>query len=247
MHNSGKGSWCGLTPYRGDVSCSTGVSGGLRMVQYTFVPACILKTSLGVQVEKYGGRIAYDPDSAGSPRAAPATPSTATAGAPGPAAGTSNGAPAGNASADAESPGLGEAEPAPARAGGSDAAAAPATPEQAPGRSQSPGPNQAPSPNQAPGRGAGQQHVVAFEQRDQVDPAGALRVGDPVEFLLMPGGPGRRPHATQVGFSRVIAQAKVFCGVCALALQECLLSLPYCFGRSCQVATIYCCDSHSIG
>lgn len=195
------------------------------MVEYTSVPTCELKTSLGLQVEKYGGRIAYEPDAAGSPGAAPATPSTATAGTPGQAAGTSNGVPAGNASADAESPGLGEAEPAHARAGGSDAAAAPATPEQAPGRSQSPGPNQAPSPGQAPGRGAGQQHVVAFEQRDQVDQAEALRVGDPVEFLLMPGGPGRRPHATQVGCSRVIAQPRAYCGVCALAPQGCLLSL----------------------
>ena len=152
-----------------------------------------------MQVEKYGGRIAYEPDqsSAGSPAAAPATPTTATGRAPGHAAGTSNGVPAGNAGANAEGSGLGQAESAHARAGGSDAAAAPPTPDQAPGRSQSPGPSQAASLGQAPGRAAGQ-HVVAFEQRDQVDQADALRAGDPVEFLLLPGGPGRRPHATQV-------------------------------------------------
>lgn len=196
-----------------------------------------MRNPSGVQVEKYGGRIAYEPDSAGSPGAAPATPSPATAAAPGQAAGTSNGAPAGSAGTDAESPGVGEAEPAHARAGGGDAAAAPATPEQAPGRSQSPGPNQAPSPGQAPGRGAGQQHVVAFEQRDLVDQAEVLRVGDPVEFLLMPGGPGRRPHATQVGYSRVVVQPRAFCGVYALALQKHLLSLPYCFCSACRFAT----------
>ena len=179
---------------------------GLMMVKYTISPpkSELDEGHLGVQAEKHGGRIAYEPDSAGSPEAAPATPSTATAGTPGQAAGTSDGAPAGSAHADAESPG--EAEPAHARAGGSDAAAAPASPDQAPGRSQSPGPNQAPSPSQAPGRGAGQQHVVAFEHRDQVNAAEELRVGDPVEFLLMPGGPGRRPHATQVGCSCVNAQ-----------------------------------------
>lgn len=152
-----------------------------------------------MQAEKYGGRIAYEPaqpaqGAAGLPSASPATPASVSAsGGAGQAASGSDGAAGSSSHMNGEA-----GAPNQAQAGGGPAAAAAAgAPSQPPGMSQPPGPSQAPAPNQATGRGAAQQ-TVSFEERDQVDRSQALRVGDPIEFVLMPGGPGRRPRATQV-------------------------------------------------
>ncbi len=158
----------------------------------------------GVQAEKYGGRIGYEAAPAAQPAqpAAAAPPSASAGGAPDTGAGSTGGAASDGAPAGPGTPGEAKAPPgapgAPARAGATEPPHA---------RTASP------APSQAPARAPAQQ-AVAFEERDQVDRLQALRLGEPVDFVLVPGGPGRRPRATQARAPTSAARTAVPCAPC---------------------------------
>jgi hypothetical protein len=172
--------------------------------------------SPGAQAEKYGGRIGYEAAPAAQPAqpGVAAPPSASASGAPdvGAGAAAGDGAPAG--------PGTpGEAK-APPGGPGAPARASAAEPPQA--RSASP------APNQPPARAPAQQ-AVAFEERDQVDRLQALRLGEPVDFVLVPGGPGRRPRATQARAPARAAPGRlspVLCATCQRVQTRARLPVP---------------------